>query len=265
MFPLSREFAHTCALPSPRYAATDEDCLGEAVVIKFLHRLPGLELFRREARRLHEIQHPQIPKLKAYFELKEKSDHETDESKFVLVMELVPGRNLVEVLDDEGVWSEANMRAMLLSVLAVLMHVHNKGVLHRDIKASNVMRRDADCQYFVIDFGASASTAHSEDEKIIGTPGYMAPEVQIGKACCESDLFSLGALGLYVLTGVEPYRLIDKVRGSNPYSHALNRLEASGTVSDETVALLDALLQADPGRRRIRLDAVLPTLQPPHS
>ena len=50
------------------YAATDEDCLDEPVVIKFLHRLPGLELFRSEARRLHEIEHPQIPKLKAYVE-----------------------------------------------------------------------------------------------------------------------------------------------------------------------------------------------------
>jgi len=240
------------------YAATDEDCLGETVVIKFLHRLPGLQLFRREARRLHEIQHPQIPRLKAYFELSPKEgEAEADESKFVLVMEMVQGRNLVEVLDDQGVWSEEDTRAMLFSVLAVLRFVHNKGVLHRDIKASNIMRRDADGQYFVIDFGASGTVNRSEDHKIIGTPGYMAPEVQLGKACCESDLFGLGALGLYVLTGVEPYRLIDKVRGTNPYSGALARLAEEGKVGDQTCALLNALLQADPDRRRVSLDAIL--------
>jgi hypothetical protein len=46
------------------------------VVIKFLHRLPGLELFRSEARRLLELDHPQIPKLKAYFELADESNPE---------------------------------------------------------------------------------------------------------------------------------------------------------------------------------------------
>jgi serine/threonine protein kinase len=86
---------------------------------------------------------------------------------------------------------------------------------------------------------------------------YMAPEVSRGKGCCESDLFSLGALGLFMLTGVEPYRLSDKVRGANPYSGALHRLRSGGEVSQGTLSLLDALLQADPALRRSRLDSVL--------
>lgn len=125
------------------------------------------------------------------------------------------------------------------------------------------MRREVDGRFYVIDFGASSSTAESEDHKAIGTPGYMAPEVSRGKGCCESDLFSLGALGLFMLTGIEPYRLIDKVRGTNPYSGALHRLCLTGGVSEGTLGLLDALLQADPARRRSRLDAVLSGLTLP--
>ena len=77
----------------------------------------------------------------------------------------------LQVLDDEGVWPDKAVLDMMLSVLAVLRHVHNKGVLHRDIKAANVMRREVDGRFYVIDFGASSSTAESENHKAIGTPG----------------------------------------------------------------------------------------------
>lgn len=118
---------------------TDEGALCETmraqVLIKFLHRLPGLELFRREARRLLDINHTQVPRLKAYFELKESAGETTSgtpptPSKFALVMEMIHGRNLVEVLDDEGVWDDATTHRMLMSVLNVLIHVHNKGATH---------------------------------------------------------------------------------------------------------------------------------------
>lgn len=65
-----------------------------------------------------------------------------EETKFVLVMERIEGRNLVEVLDDEGVWPDEAVLDMMLSVLAVLRHVHNKGVLHRDIKVRWCGRED---------------------------------------------------------------------------------------------------------------------------
>eukprot|EP00041_Stephanoeca_diplocostata_P032123 m.1020733 g.1020733 ORF g.1020733 m.1020733 type:complete len:1577 (+) comp24090_c0_seq1:134-4864(+) len=244
------------------YIATDEDCFDEQVLIKFLHRLPGLELFRREARRLLDINHAQVPRLKAYFELKEDTGETTTgtspaSSKFALVMEMIHGRNLVEVLDDEGVWDEAATHAMLMSVLDVLIHVHSKGIVHRDIKAANIMRRDRDGVFFVIDFGActtATATGRDDSHRIIGTPGYMAPETYHGKSCCESDLFSLGALALFMLKGVEPYRLQDKGSPDQPYSAVLDDLRDSHTVGTQTYALLSALLQTKPEARRTALD-----------
>ena len=239
------------------YMATDEDCFNEQVLIKFLHRLPGLELFRREARRLLDINHPQIPRLKAYFELKDDAaPDDPSKSKFALVMEMVHGRNLVDILDDEGPWDEGTTYAMLVSVLRVLTHVHRKGIVHRDIKAGNVMRRDADGVYFVIDFGACTTSADDGTSRVIGTPGYMAPEAAHGKNCCESDLFSLGVLGLYMLKGTEPYMLMDKGSPAEPFRGVLDELAAGEQIGDLCFELLHALLRPEPNSRRMALDAI---------
>lgn len=221
------------------YMATDEDCLNEQVLIKFLHRLPGLDLFRAEARRLLDLNHPQIPRLKAYFELKDDTaPDDASRSKYVLVMDVVHGRNLVEILDDEGPWSDVATYRMVVSVLKVLYHVHNKGVIHRDIKAANIMRRETDGIFFVVDFGAC--TTHATDDlvpKLIGTKGYMAPESSAGRCCCESDLYSLGATGLFMLRGVEPVRLIDKAHPEDPFAFELMSLKNSGKASERAFSV----------------------------
>ena len=239
------------------YMATDEDCLNEQVVIKFLHRLPGLALFRSEARRLLELDHPQIPKLKAYFELKDE-EHPDDpsRSKFTMVMEMVHGRNLVELMDDEGQWQDDAVYNMIISLLSILSHVHRKGVIHRDIKAANVMRRDRDGVFFLVDFGACTYETDERQQKLIGTPGYMAPEAHAGNSCCESDLFGLGALGLFMLKGQQPSRLVDKAQPNLPYEYVLMQLRESQAISDRTLALLRALLQISPHVRRGELEAL---------
>ena len=66
----------------------------------------------------------------------------------------------MELLDDEGVWTGTAVYRMLLSVLTILSHVHRKGVIHRDIKAANVMRREEDGVFFLVDFGACTHIAH---------------------------------------------------------------------------------------------------------
>jgi ankyrin repeat protein len=239
------------------YMATDEDCLNEQVVIKFLHRLPGLALFRSEARRLLELDHPQIPKLKAYFELKDaESPDDPTRSKFTLVMEMVHGRNLVELMDDEGPWTDIAVYRMVMSVLSILSHVHRKGVIHRDIKAANVMRRDRDGVFFLVDFGACTYESAERSEKLIGTPGYMAPEAQSGNSCCESDLFGLGALALFMLKGQQPSRLVDKAQPSRPYDYTLKQLRDDDAITDRTLVLLQALLQSSPHQRRECIEAL---------
>lgn len=248
------------------YMATDEDCLNEQVVIKFLHRLPGLALFRSEARRLLELDHPQIPKLKAYFELKDE-EHPDDHSrsKFTMVMEMVHGRNLVELMDDEGPWQDGAVYNMIISLLSILSHVHRKGVIHRDIKAANVMRRERDGVFFLVDFGACTYETDERSQKLIGTPGYMAPEAHAGNSCCESDLFGLGALGLFMLKGQQPSRLVDKAQPSMPYDYVLMQLRESQAISDCTLALLRALLQNSPHVRRSELEALALDLSGQHS
>jgi WD40 repeat protein len=90
------------------------------------------QLFEREAMRLEELgNHPQIPTLLAYFR---------QERQQYLVQEFVNGKNLAELLHDEGAFTEAQVRSVLVGLLPVLEFIHAHSVIHRDLKPSNVIQ-----------------------------------------------------------------------------------------------------------------------------
>ena len=90
------------------------------------------ELFKREAKRLYELNHPQIPKLHAYFEYN---------NDFYLVQEFIEGETLFDELGQKGRFSEGKVKQFFKELLPVLDYLHKQKILHRDIKPENIMRR----------------------------------------------------------------------------------------------------------------------------
>ncbi|WP_225938605.1 serine/threonine-protein kinase [Kovacikia minuta] len=122
------------------FLAIDEDKPSKprCVVKQFLpaahgarHLKKAADLFEQEALRLEELgSHPQIPALLAHF---------NQDQRQYLVQEFVNGKTLTEVLQDQGVFNEAQIRDVLTSLLPVLEFVHSYGIIHRDIKPSNII------------------------------------------------------------------------------------------------------------------------------
>lgn len=184
------------------FAAVDEHRLQTPCVIKQL--LPrqqhhavlqtSMELFRQEARILKDLgSHPQIPALLAFFE---------QDERFYLVQEFIEGHSLFEKLVQQGAFSETQVRDVFQQLLPILQFVHEQRVIHRDIKLSNIIQQP-DRRLVLIDFGSSMLTS-ANLRSITGTPGYAAPEQLQGRVCPASDLYSLGVIGLRLLTAGLP-------------------------------------------------------------
>ncbi|MGB7416028.1 MAG: serine/threonine-protein kinase, partial [Thermosynechococcaceae cyanobacterium] len=184
------------------FAAVDEHRLQTPCVIKqFLPRQQNQEilktsinLFRQEAHILKELgSHQQIPSLLAFFE---------QENRFYLVQEFIEGQSLFECLTQQGALNEAQVQDILSQLLPILQFVHQKQVIHRDIKLSNIIRQP-DQTLVLIDFGGSMQT-NTSFRSITGTPGYAPPEQLRGQVVPASDLYSLGVASLRLLTSELP-------------------------------------------------------------
>jgi WD40 repeat protein/tRNA A-37 threonylcarbamoyl transferase component Bud32 len=193
------------------YLAEDVDKLNEQCVVKQLAPKiqeasalrKAVELFKEEAKRLQELgEHNQIPTLLAYFE---------QDNYLYLVQQFIDGQNLLKELQQQGTFSESKIKEVLLDLLPVLKFIHDRGVIHRDIKPQNIIRRQSDGQLVLIDFGASKQlsvTVMMKTGTTIGSHGYTPIEqMQDGKAYPASDLFGLGATCFHLLTGIRPSQL----------------------------------------------------------
>ncbi len=147
------------------YEARDTDKMDDPCVIKqFMPQVQGTaalekatKLFQQEAQRLYELgEHPQIPRLVAYFE---------QDQRLYLVQELIEGQNLLQELQQQGSFSEEKIKQLLADLLPILKFVHENGVIHRDIKPENIMRRriapssmsKKKVDLVLIDFGVSST------------------------------------------------------------------------------------------------------------
>lgn len=252
------------------FLAVDEDRLNSHCAIKqfwpHFHEFGELqkatELFKQEARRLHDLgEHPQIPTLFASFE---------QERHLYLVEEFIEGQNLWQDLQQGGVFSESEIQHLLINILPVLQFIHDHQVIHRDIKPENIVRRSSSAssqgkkhntasslpltsgnfgretgEFVLVDFGISKQISAVTEAKTgtrTGTAGY-APLEQLrgGKAYPSSDLYSLGVTCIHLLTGVIPDDLFDPLEGKWIWRE---RLKSQGKIIYEPLAkILDKLLQ----------------------
>ncbi len=175
------------------------------------------ELFKREAQTLERLgHHDQIPRLLAYFE---------QQQEFYLVQDFIAGQVLRLELPLGCGWTEMAVVQMLQDILGVLEFVHACGVIHRDIKPDNLIRRQSDQQLVLIDFGAvkemrmslSSGTLISDQGGgtiAIGTPGYMPPEQAQGRPRASSDIYAVGMIAIQALTGLPPAQLQQDNQGA---------------------------------------------------
>lgn len=161
-------------------------------------------LFNSEAETLEQLgHHDQIPRLLAYFE---------EDQEFYLVQEFIEGHTLTQELQPGQRWEEGRVMTLLEEVLSILDFVHSHGVIHRDIKPDNLIRRNSDHKLVLVDFGAvkqirtqfAATQGRASNTVAIGTPGYMASEQALGQPRPTSDIYALGIIGIQALTGLMP-------------------------------------------------------------
>jgi serine/threonine protein kinase len=192
------------------------------------------ERFTREAVVLEELgyHHPQIPQLYAYFE---------ENGQFYLVQEYIQGETLTQRIRHQGPWAESEVRTLLGHLLPVLTYIHDRGIIHRDIKPDNIILRSQDALPVLIDFGAvkealqtgMAGPGHFAPSVVIGTSGFMPPEQVSGRPVFSSDLYALGLTAIYCLTGQFPYELPD-----NPMTGELHWQSALPHLSPALTAVL---------------------------
>jgi predicted Ser/Thr protein kinase len=223
---------------------------GTAVALKVLHahldRDPvARERLRREVTALQRLRHPAVARV---------LDAELDGEGAFVVTELVQGRTLEEEIDGGGPLDPVDLYELADQLAAALEAVHLAGVVHRDLKPSNVMVTAHGP--VLIDFGIATALSESADDTgatltqpgfVIGTPGYLAPELlDGGTPSAESDWWSWAALLAFAATGRSPF-------GVRPTDLVLRRSREGRAdlvgLPARTARALAAALQADPALR----------------
>ena len=184
----------------------------ELVVVKLLlfgndFEWNDLKLFEREAETLKALSHPAIPRYLDYFELDSPNG-----KGFALVQSYIEAKSLDEQLKAGRSFSEVEVKQLAKAILEILIYLHGRQppVIHRDIKPSNILltNRSGNSvgQVYLVDFGSVQTLAarQSSTMTVVGTYGYMPPEQLGGRATPGSDLYSLGATLIYLVTGQHP-------------------------------------------------------------
>jgi eukaryotic-like serine/threonine-protein kinase len=218
-----------------------------------LHREVALKLLRdegcrreartrllEEARRLARIRHAHVVQI---YGAEEHGD------RVGLWMELVRGEALEHIVVARGPFGGREAALIGLDLCTALAAVHGASLLHRDVKAQNVMRESGG-RVVLMDFGTGEELAGTN--RLVGTPLYLAPEIFRGQpAAVQSDLYSLGVLLFHLLTGKYPVTAASMT--ALAYAHESRQRQPlrdlRPDLAEGIVRVVEQALDSDPTRR----------------
>lgn len=213
-----------------------------------------LQRFEREVQLTSRLTHPNTIAIFDY--------GRTPDGVFYYAMEYLEGLNLEDLARHDGPQPAGRVVHVLRQVAGSLAEAHEVGLIHRDVKPANVIlvaqRGGASDVAKVVDFGLvkdlDQATDLSREDRIAGTPLYLAPEAITtpGRVGARSDLYSLGCVGYYLLTGRPVFegRNVVEVCGHHLHSRPVPPAERLGQPLPEGLqALLLSCLEKEPSRR----------------
>jgi len=203
------------------------------------------KMFFNEAQMMGRLQHPNI--LPIY-------DAGDENGSYYVVTEHVHGaRTLAAYCKPDNLLRVDDVVEIIFKAAKALHYAHSRGVIHRDVKPSNIMLT-LDNDVRIIDFGIALVTdsAVSRIEGIAGSPSYMSPEqVQSAEITPRSDIYSLGAVMYELLTGFRPFRAnnLSKLLHQIVYATAAPIHTLRSDIAEDLEELVARALRKDPAQR----------------
>lgn len=244
-----------------------ERATGDSYAVKIINRRRAIHAggkgamagVNRELQILRQLDHPNIVRLKSFYE---------DVENYYLVMELVPGGDLMDFVAANGAIGEDATQVITKQILDGIAYVHRLGILHRDLKPDNILiMQDDPILVKITDFGLAKISDNATFMKTFcGTLAYVAPEVIIGKYDLQQsqnlpvnysnlvDIWSLGCLVYVLLTSHLPFngrtqsQMFQKIKSGEFHESPLNSYKISAEGRD----FLSCCLQVEP---RLRITA----------
>ncbi|HEY5952336.1 MAG TPA: serine/threonine-protein kinase [Kofleriaceae bacterium] len=188
--------------------------LDRAVAIKVMHAslpsaMEGRKRFEREAKLMARLEHPHCVSI---------IDYGLHGAKPYVVMELVRGRSLHDLIDEQGRFEVPRAVDIMRQVLSGLSHAHEQGIIHRDIKPANIMvtpKAPLGLHVRILDFGLARlleGNTSVSNGVAVGTPSYMAPEQCRGEELdARVDVYACGVVLFEMLTGRKPFVARDPI------------------------------------------------------
>ena len=215
------------------------DALDRDVALK---RLDGPEAIR-EGKTLAQLRHPNIVAVYSY---------EQGEDGAALSMELIRGQTLDRFAHEQGRLDAAYAALICLHICRGLALVHGKGLVHRDIKAGNVMRQ-SDGRIVLVDFGLGQKLGPEQQRaEVAGTLPYMAPEIFSGAvASARTDLYGVGVLLFYLVTLEYPVSAhsVSEFRQAHAAGQRAHLLDIRPDLPESFIAIVEKAVDADPEKR----------------
>ena len=225
---------------------------------EFAHR------FEREVQLVSQLRHPNTVQIYDF--------GRTSDGQPYYAMEYIEGVTLAELVDHSGPAPPGRVIHILRQIAAALREAHSLGLVHRDVKPDNVMlcRRGEDDFVKLLDFGLVKDVLREETRdvtkqiRILGTPRYMSPEriVNPSDVDARADLYALGAVGYFLLTGRNTFEGEDSQDIANQVLHApAPRVsDTLPSVPEALDALIAACLEKDRSKRPPSAEAVIEAL-----
>jgi TolB-like protein/Flp pilus assembly protein TadD len=223
-----------------------DSTLHQEVALKLLHE-EGADVtshaharLLEEARRLARVRHNHVVQVYGA---------DQHDGRVGLWMELVRGESLEQLVKVRGPFGDREAALIGLDLCAALAAVHGAGLLHRDVKAQNVMREQRG-RIVLMDFGTGEELAGTN--RLVGTPLYLAPEIlEGGKASVQSDLYSVGVLLFHLVTGQFPVTALSLERLADSHAQGARRpvRDLRPDLPEAFVEVIERVLDPDLTRR----------------